>query len=740
MKFLPVNGEYIYDNGNYIILHGRANNRKFHLKMKAVDPYFYVEDTNGKYMSIDGKRLTRIVVNTPNDVPVVRTHYPKTWEADIPFVWRNWVDRGFTKYIETDTLTPTDADIKPRKCYIDIEVDDSRGFPDKDQANMPILSVVFYDSQLGRYIILTDKEVNAVTLTEYIGNLGYEVRTFPSEERMLKSLHSYLTNDISSPDIILGWNVNFDFHYIKNRMRYFGFTIRDEEYCVFDLMEGYKRLRENDIVSMKLDYVAKIVLNDTKVKYVGRVVDMYNNNIEKELFYNYKDVYLCKGIDEKMGIFDFFFHLSSIAGTLNIEKYNAMYIADMYLLRMLHNEGIALPTHEQLPKENRQGSPPLTPADGLFENVVVIDHKSEYPTLIYTFNLSPDTIYRGDQKININGVKFDSSRKGIIPKIVKNLMSEREKIKSQLKIKYDEGLEYKQRVLKEITNSFYGIFGSPYYRMYNPDIQGAITFLSRELTKYTKEFLTNKGKKVLYGDTDSLFFQTPFVKDDIIKLVQELNDSLPNFTKIFGVEDSYPMEFEFESFYDKWFQSGTKKRYFGHLIYHNGKMVDEIKVRGYEVRRSNTPKYTSEKLWELINIVLSDPKQIDKWVEVETKRWREKSINISDIGVLVGLSKPIEEYKDGFQAAKAVRNSQKYGITVDTSTGKIKMYFLKNDGVIAVNYDETLPKKFQSNLDWAEHKRRCFDLPFEDIIQKFQIKPDLSKGFIIKSRVTTLTS
>ena len=76
-----------------------------------------------------------------------------------------------------------------------------------------------------------------------------------------------------------------------------------------------------------------------------------------------------------------------------------------------------------------------------------------------------------------------------------------------------------------------------------------------------------------------------------------------------------------------------------------------------------------------------------------------------------------------------MERSARDGIKLDRLKGKFKMYFI-SDGVIAINFDDELPKKYYSKIDWVNHKRRCFELPTKRILPL--IKPNMMDDYLSK--------
>ncbi len=66
----------------------------------------------------------------------------------------------------------------------------------------------------------------------------------------------------------------------------------------------------------------------------------------------------------------------------------------------------------------------------------------------------------------------------------------------------------KSHAIKILMNSFYGVLGTPACRFYDPRLANAITGFGRELLLWCRERIEAQGRRVLYGDTDSLFVES----------------------------------------------------------------------------------------------------------------------------------------------------------------------------------------------------------------------------------------
>ncbi len=144
---------------------------------------------------------------------------------------------------------------------------------------------------------------------------------------------------------------------------------------------------------------------------------------------------------------------------------------------------------------------------GLYHWVVVLDFKSMYPSLIISKNICFTTLSEEGTNVSPTGIKFLSKdiREGLLPKILKDLMAQRDDIKKKMKVtqdadelRYYDGL---QNAVKILMNAVYGVFASSFYRFTDRNIGSAITAYARETVKTLINRLEGDGNKVIYGDS-----------------------------------------------------------------------------------------------------------------------------------------------------------------------------------------------------------------------------------------------
>ena len=496
MKAVITSASYTFHE---ITLYGRGEDgSRVRKTFTPEKPYFYVKG-NGGYVSLTGEPLTKVEVENPLQVKTERAKYEKTWEADIKFVERVWHDMGFKKGVDLDTLQPITFYTKLRKNYIDIENDDKDGFPDPDKAEKEIFCFTIIDNFTDMALIHTTKPFLTPQLIEKIGHIRFRVFLHEKEVDMLIWLRNYLNSEFQ-PDVILGWNVGeFDVKYLYNRMKNLQLNVSCwNGIVVFDLLKAYKRWKENKQKSYKLDYIAKLELGYGKIPREEKVHKMKPLDLA---FYNYVDSKICYELDETLGLFKYFYDLSEFIGGLDISRWNASYIWDSVLLSALRGTNVKLPTAERDEKVGVDGGYVMKASVGFFRKVKVLDFKSEYPNLMYTFNMSPDSIDPNGEII-FPMVRFRKEPLGLIPRLIKEFIERRDDIKKQMKSLLKDSVVYKaldnaQRVLKEVTNSIYGLMGNEHYRLYDERIQGAITYAARAHIKFVIEWLEARMPKVI---------------------------------------------------------------------------------------------------------------------------------------------------------------------------------------------------------------------------------------------------
>jgi len=481
-------------------------------------------DENGEpFESIRGEKLTKIIGQTPRDVGNVRDHFDH-YEADILFPNRFLIDKGIKSGIriperrdetgdlhfhdDVDEVEPVEMQASPRVNYFDIEVDDRSGFPEDGEEE--IICLTSFDSYDDEYVAWLydaphgDGEAPAaLDGYEPIEDVDVEVRTFDDERAMLEAFLDYIEE--TDPDVLTGWNFeDFDAPYFIDRLDVLndaheydldsdrlsrvnevwrsdwgGPTVKGR--VVFDLLYAYKRTQRTELDSYRLDAVGEVELGVGKERYAGDIGDLWEDDPERLLEYNLRDVELCVELDRKQDIVSFWEEVASFVGCKLEDATTPGDAVDVYVLQKAHGE-FALPSKGKQESEDFEGGAVFEPITGVKENVTVLDLKSLYPMAMTTINASPETKvdpaeYDGETYTAPTGTHFRKEPDGIIREIIDETLDEREE-KKALRDEHDpdtseyERYNRQQAAVKVIMNCF-----TPDTEVLTPDGVCAITDL-----------------------------------------------------------------------------------------------------------------------------------------------------------------------------------------------------------------------------------------------------------------------
>ena len=375
----------------------------------------YLTDADGeRFESIRGDRLLKITGQTPRDVGQLRDRFDH-YEADILFPNRLLIDRDIRSGVRVPTrrdnedgpidvhhaeLEPVAMDVAPRVCTFDIEVDDRRGFPEDGEE--PIVCLTSHDSYDDEYIVwlytAPDGIEGPADLPGYdpiSGDLDADVRAFEREEALLSSFVDYIR--ATDPDVLTGWNfTDFDAPYLLDRIEavatpenglaidplsrvnevwrsdWQGPNVKGR--VVFDLLYAYKRTQFTELDSYRLDAVGETELDVGKERYPGDIGDLWEDDPERLLEYNLRDVELCVELDRKQEIVPFWQEVASFVGCKLEDATTPGDAVDMYILHEVHGD-LVLPSKGTVDAEDYEGGAVFDPITGVKENVSVLDLK-----------------------------------------------------------------------------------------------------------------------------------------------------------------------------------------------------------------------------------------------------------------------------------------------------------------------------------------------------------------------------
>lgn len=565
---------HVYVRGNYIYFRGFNDGKRVNQKIPFKPSLFVRTGKESKYKSLWGDRLERIQFDTIKDAREFLDKYNQVSNFPIygnkNFAYQ-FISKVFPNQIEFDLSLM-------RILTVDIETSTEYGFPDVRNAQEEILLITLRDFNTRETISLGCKPYVAKSNNVYI--------QCEDEFDLLRKFINILKENY--PDIITGWNCQFfDVAYLSARIEkvlgkraleecspYGVVTTREVPFtagrtqlsydwvgiAVLDYLDLYKKFSFKVQESYKLDYIAQEELGKQKLKNnYSSFKEFYTQDWELFVDYNIRDVELVDELEHKMKLIVLICTMAYDAKCNYLDIFSSVRTWDCILYNALLKKDIIV--HNPPPVDagsDRQimGAFVKEPKPGQYDWVVSFDATSLYPSIIMTFNMSPETLIDGrkyladdersiqkllDRNVNFeeelqkhnatmtaNGQCFSKEKKGLFPELIEYYFAERQKAKKLMlkaQTNYEEtkdpkylgeisSLNSKQMAAKILMNSLYGAMGNIYFRYYDIRIAEGITMsgqliirsVARQLNYYLNDRCSTKEYDYsFYSDTDSTY-------------------------------------------------------------------------------------------------------------------------------------------------------------------------------------------------------------------------------------------
>jgi len=548
--------------------------------------------------------------------------------------------------------------------------------------------------------------------------------SFDNEKELLLNFLKWFQE--KDPDVIIGWHViGFDLMFLERKC--------NELMIPFDIAraDGRVSLRQRKPSGFFASITGRIVIDgpvalrssfftfeDYRLETVaqemleeGKTISQDHNKVEEveRMFkedkaslaeYNLKDVELVTNIFKKAGLIELSIRRAQLSGLLMDELGMMTAAFDHFFLPKLHRVGYVAPNVKDLQtSEHAAGGYVMDPIPGIYDDVIVLDFKSLYPSIIQTFKIDPYSNLKSDIDTieTLNGYKF-SSTNHFLPRFIDQLIEQR----NLAKRKKDKQLS---QAIKILMNSFYGVMGSFGCRFYHPNLPTAITGTGQKLLMGSKAFLAEHGYEVIYGDTDSLFVKLiegegEKAEENGNRIAMDLNNYWSEkIQKDYNLK-SY-LEIEFEKYYTKFIltpargsETGAKKRYSGMLV-DGGK--ETIEFVGMEFVRSDWTRLAKEFQVELYNRIFNN-EEIEIWLREFVKKVKDGEYD-DKLVYRKRLRKDVDEYTKNIpQHVKAARLLPEASGTVYyviTKRGPIPVELKHTD----IDYDHYIEKQIKPIAD-----------------------------------------
>ncbi len=762
--------------------------------------------------------MLKITLYDPKGVPVIRDEVRKmvgeVYETDILFRNRYMVDNGLggmgwakaepaAEPVNFDVLSNlkiTSRKVEPvdilrnaplRHLAYDIECLPLNGaMPTPETSPIVIISLAFAPDYNGKKtLVLVGKNVS----------MDGEVEACGSEETMLRRFFEIVSD--YDPDILVGYNSNsFDIPYIVERIKALnkkGVKIdplmgRDGKPVYYRKFGNVTRVsvmgriivdvlpllrKEFSLKQYTLRNAAKELLGAEKLDIPFLEMEAYwkdnGEKLAKFIEYARRDSELALLFLLKLRLIDKYIALARVSGTLlqDILDGGQTQMVENLILReyMKHNRVLpARPTGEMSDErfdegEELAGAEVLPPKKGLLENIVILDYKSLYPTIMMAHNLCYTTEVVGERPDEVieapSGGVFVSQKvsKGIIPAILENLLNRRQATREKMKTANEEEyrvLDATQLALKILLNSFYGYSGYARARLYSLTLASAVTSFGRENILRTKKLIEEDikeiilkggmafkqenakdgkciGLSVVYGDTDSVFVHL-LDKDITFDEAQLVGNTIAS-----TVTDSLvkPMELVFDSFAKRAIFL-AKKRYALLILEKTAQgMREKIKVKGMETVRRDWCDLTTKTVEKVLELVLKEGK-VDEAIElvrntinsiklIDASKDRELFDNLI---LTRQYTKKVESYKNRQPHITVIEKLKKRGIVANVGD-RIPFVILAGNAIFVERAeDPEYAKNKNLPLDVDYYINKQILPPVERILSDFGVTREMLRG------------
>mgnify|MGYP005623609165 CR=1 FL=1 len=727
------------DGKTFVQLFGRTESGESFVVMNEFSPYFYieksflddasealnefgakVEDSNLK--SFAGKQVSKVSFELQAELNKCRhelhTSSIDTFEADLKPSFRFLLDNNIFTSIEIEGDAETGelvdrvywnpeispVDFRPKLKILSLDIETGK--------NGELFCIGLYSEKYKKCFVSEGKE----------SKKDFVVSCKDEEELLEKFKEEFLDFD---PDIVTGWNViDFDFDFLRglfdkykikfnlgrtneksklkvesnffknSSLKISGRQVLDGLNFIKDpYIRDSPTIKSKNFENFTLDAVASEMVGDGKLlkgkQRHEEIIDFFNNDIDKLIDYNIQDCKLVYDILEKSAMIDLAIERAELTG-MTLDRVGSSILSfDSLYIREATKRGSVSPTQRYSEKENGiTGGFVMSPASGIYDNVLVFDFKSLYPSIIRTFNIDPlsfsgvgsvkETYPIGKKPSKAktmtclsNGACFENTD-GVLPSILSRLHIAREKAKKEKR-------EFSSYAIKIIMNSFFGVMASPNCRYFNMDVANAITTTGQELIKKTQDMIGAKGYSITYGDTDSIFVDSGESEKDSLETGKRIEKEINEFYDKY-IQDKYNrksyLELEFEKLYlnllipaARGVSVGAKKRYAG-LRRVDGK--EDLEIVGLEAIRGDWTEAAGDFQRELLMRVFHK-EDFRKFIQDFAAKLKSGEMN-EKLVYRKQLRKAVDEYtKTTPPHVKAARK-------LKVVEGNLIEYFVTTDG------------------------------------------------------------
>ena len=374
---------------------------------------FYHSDARGKFQSIYGDPLSRIVCRNSKDFRKEMAIHSnkKLYEADINPIFACLSEH----YLNQDS-----PNLHVAFWDIEVDFDPERGYASPDDAFMPITAIAVHLQWLDTLVCLAvpPKGMSIAQAEEQVKDFP-NTHIFDNEADMLDTF----LNLIQDADVLSGWNSEgFDMPYTVNRITKVLSKEDTRRMCLFnqfpkkreyekygkdavtydlvgrvhlDSLELYRKYTYEERHTYRLDAIGEMEIGENKTVYEGTLDQLYNNDFRKFVEYNRQDCALLDKLDKKLKFLDLANKLAHENTVLLQTTMGAVAVTEQAIINEAHRRGFQVPNRPKM--DDREdtaaaGAYVAYPKEGLQDWIGSLDINSLYPSAIRALNMGPETI------------------------------------------------------------------------------------------------------------------------------------------------------------------------------------------------------------------------------------------------------------------------------------------------------------------------------------------------------------
>ena len=401
-----------FDRDQDVIRVVERKDGKRHFTEYPVKYTFFYKDARGKYKSIYGDPLSRIVARNTKQFrkELAINQNKELFESDVNPIFQCLSEQ----YLNVDAP-------KLNVCFFDIETDfdPERGFADPSDPFMPITAITVHLQWLDSLVTFA-LPPKGLTMEQ----AKKEVEDFPNTylyEKEGDMLEAFL-DIIQDADILTGWNSEgYDIPYCVNRVKrvlskddtrrfclwkqlpkkreYEKYGKKAETYDLIgrvhlDSLELYRKYTYEERHTYRLDAIGEMEIGEKKTVYEGTLDQLYNNDFRTFIQYNRQDVALLDKLDKKLRFIDLSNELAHANTVLLQTTMGAVAVTEQAIINEAHHRGLQVPNRPKRDEENTAaaGAYVAFPKKGLHKWIGSMDLNSLYPSVIRALNMDPATI------------------------------------------------------------------------------------------------------------------------------------------------------------------------------------------------------------------------------------------------------------------------------------------------------------------------------------------------------------